>query len=176
MVATGPCIQGSPGVTGMSGPNYIGASGASPYWGIPSGSAIYGVTGMAYGVTGMAFGYTGPGLGYDQSQTLSNEDVEIIFDVQNEDEAIKVSGSIRQIALLILQEAQEIRERSTYTYNGKSYAPENVTWGPFIFDASQSFKAGMRPSSRAKYSIKELVTINKILQELEKLQEMKAFW
>src|ERR1700692_799727 len=74
------------------------------------------------------FGCTGPG-GYDYPATLSNEDAEIVFDIQNENEVLKVNGSIRQIALLILQKAQSLKGQQSYSYGGQSFVPKNVVWG-----------------------------------------------
>lgn len=121
----------------------------------------------AYGVQGVT------GMAYFGHVSLISSDAFVKYDLKTE--TIETRGKIRLVALLILQEAKKMKEQQSYSYDGVSYTPEYISWGPFNFH-STTYQATIRPLNREEYHETEKV-VSEILHEINNsLQDMKAFW
>lgn len=162
-------------VIGVSGYSMSVQQGATGPTGSQGCTGTTGPTGPCGGPTGPS-GVTGPSG--PTKYELSNEDVSIVYDPYNDDDAphLTVDGSIRQIALLILQKALEYKEQQAYTYNGQIYTPSTIIWGPFYFYPKEAFRGEKAPYLSKDLSDEELHIMDEILHEIDKLREVKAFW
>ena len=147
-------------------------------------TSVYGIVGpeRLQKLVNGDMGWTGAAE-FTQKEFLSNENSSISYNpytsfmdeqVEN-NKHLTISGNLKQVSLLVLQEVIRRQEISSYQYEGKTYTPSHIYWGPFIFDLENALTPVRVSYSYIKYSDEESQMIDLLSQEINKLKKIKIF-